>query len=442
MWLVGLTGGLSACGKAQVANADTAASVGETQSVGETDDAPSDTPTATGPLLFPALDPTRCTATDTFQTLGFDRQSPRWASGDHLQDRLSYLLTVLQQQPARGLLEADGQLAALAKEKREALAGALGACQSDLKCLGNKIRWLDADIAAFQARLVAVLASPGGTGLGVLPHVRACGAFALHAGQTDDVLLATAASEALSTVRKVFDARVAGQADLPNMITQEVAAHPASALAFEPMLHLALAGLRRAKRDQAAAYEPLVTGPNAAAVARMAKVTWSQWRFALIVVPGEGPTDLTTLLTENGQNRCDLAFERWQAGVAPFILLSGGHVHPDGTPYAEAIEMKKYLLKRGVPEDALLVDPYARHTTTNLRNAAREMLRYGVPPDRPVLVTSDLFQSAYITFIGPRCQDELGYKPFRLLVKLGENDSCWLPDARALYEDARDERDP
>jgi hypothetical protein len=27
-----------------------------------------------------------------------------------------------------------------------------------------------------------------------------------------------------------------------------------------------------------------------------------------------------------------------------------------------------------------MIDPYARHTTTNLRNAARTILRYGFPP--------------------------------------------------------------
>ena len=71
-------------------------------------------------------------------------------------------------------------------------------------------------------------------------------------------------------------------------------------------------------------------------------------------------------------------------------------MHPDKTPDAEAIEMKKYLMEaHSIPEAAILVDPHARHTTTNLRNAARMMLRSGAPPEKPLLVASDLIQSVY-----------------------------------------------
>ena len=43
---------------------------------------------------------------------------------------------------------------------------------------------------------------------------------------------------------------------------------------------------------------------------------------------------------------------------APFILVSGGNVHPNLTPYNEALEMKMALMREfGVPENAILVDP-------------------------------------------------------------------------------------
>jgi hypothetical protein len=59
--------------------------------------------------------------------------------------------------------------------------------------------------------------------------------------------------------------------------------------------------------------------------------------------------------------------------------------------------MKHDLIVRfGVPEEAIIVDPHARHTTTNMRNPARLMYRYGIPLDRKARVSTDLSQSIYI----------------------------------------------
>ena len=143
--------------------------------------------------------------------------------------------------------------------------------------------------------------------------------------------------------------------------------------------------------------------------------------------------------------RCGLVAERYHAGFAPLIITSGGHVHPDRTPYSEAIEMKKYLMETySIPEEAILVDPHARHTTTNLRNGSRLILRYGIPPERPVLVVTDLFQSLYIqgAMLAERCMNELGYHPFRVVESLGHTDTCMMLDPTSLHQDPRDPLDP
>ena len=63
----------------------------------------------------------------------------------------------------------------------------------------------------------------------------------------------------------------------------------------------------------------------------------------------------------------DNIIEVYANGKAPLILVSGGYVHPNQTPYCEAIEMKESLVRDfGIPSDAILIDPHARHTTTNL----------------------------------------------------------------------------
>src|SRR6185436_9047390 len=90
-------------------------------------------------------------------------------------------------------------------------------------------------------------------------------------------------------------------------------------------------------RDEAVRYEPITAGgENAAAIAAFPTTNFSMFPYVAILVPGQGPTDAVTALNPAGAARCDLAVARWQAGLAPFLLLSGGHVHPDHTTFSEA----------------------------------------------------------------------------------------------------------
>ena len=89
--------------------------------------------------------------------------------------------------------------------------------------------------------------------------------------------------------------------------------------------------------------------------------------------------------------------------------------------------------------------PHARHTTTNLRNAARILFRDSLPLDKPVWIVSDIYQGRYIESQGfaDRCSRELGYRPFRKLTRLSPNDLEWVPDYLAsLVQDPRDPLDP
>jgi hypothetical protein len=151
------------------------------------------------------------------------------------------------------------------------------------------------------------------------------------------------------------------------------------------------------------------------------------------------------LLSPSGKLRDEIAAKRFRDGQAPFILVSGGFVHPNQTEFAEAIEMKRDLMARlAVPEDAIIVDPHARHTTTNMRNAARLLYRYGFPFDRRVLVTTDPGQSRYIEDppFAKRCMEELGYVPFRLLSRTSPFDLEFLPERGSLHTDPQDLLDP
>src|SRR6185436_19493584 len=124
---------------------------------------------------------------------------------------------------------------------------------------------------------------------------------------------------------------------------------------------------------------------------------------------------------------------------APLIIVSGGHVHPMQTPYCEAIEMKKYLMEKyKIPEASILVEPQARHTTTNFRNAGRLAFRYRIPAGRTALVTSSESHIASSTSedFRTRCQNELGYFPMEFIKRISPVEAEFKPSVVSLFFDA------
>ncbi|WP_160171335.1 YdcF family protein [Kozakia baliensis] len=111
---------------------------------------------------------------------------------------------------------------------------------------------------------------------------------------------------------------------------------------------------------------------NAQPLQRYHRLRWRQYSYAAIIVPGAGPEAADTALSALGKFRLMVAVESYKKELAPFIIVSGGAVHPARTRYVEAEEMRRVLMQRfGIPEQSIVMEPYARHTTTNLRNASR-----------------------------------------------------------------------
>ena len=107
--------------------------------------------------------------------------------------------------------------------------------------------------------------------------------------------------------------------------------------------------------------------------------------------------------------------------------------------------MKKDLMTRfHIPADAILIDPHARHTTTNIRNAARLIYRYGMPFDKKALVTTDLSHSATIDVasFAERNTRELGYVPYKLAGRPTPFDVEIYPAIESLHMDPQDPLDP
>ncbi len=154
-------------------------------------------------------------------------------------------------------------------------------------------------------------------------------------------------------------------------------------------------------------------------------------KYPLIIVPGYTPLGQKEPLKlhPTAEERCKMALTEYKNGRAPFIMVSGGNVHPPDTQFNEAVEMKRKLMQMGVPEERIIVEGKAHHSTTNLRNAGRFMLEEGHKDKfKSALVLTDSGQAFYfgehvLTFSAfhLRSQAELGYKIGKLDGTLRDN---------------------
>ena len=369
-----------------------------------------------------------------------------------VRDKTFPLIAVLQHTPAAR--KAAAEHPAL-KEMLGRRTARIRECGMDAACLTGALRFGEEEIAA-AAPVVAALPE-------LAAAVRASHAFARHAALDDRALAAEAWRETARGIDNLIDLYALGKKprypaiDSPSFdvasdnykrllaTAAAVAAEEPATLFYEPSLDFALRVLDLNWRDEAGRFEPLHRGENGPAYRAIPSLAWERYAYSVIVVPGAGLDRAGFALSPHGKMRAELAARRWRRGLAPLILLSGGFVHPNQTPYCEALEMKKHLMQEfAIPESAILIDPHARHTTTNLRNAARLIYRYGIPPAKAALVTSDPGQSRYIEEPGfaDRCRRELGYLPYELGKRLNAFDLEWRPRYDSLHVDPLDPLDP
>ena len=189
----------------------------------------------------------------------------------------------------------------------------------------------------------------------------------------------------------------------------------------------------------------MLAGPNAAATQAVAQTAWQKTPYSALLVFGHGAQDAQSRTGPLTHIRLRIAADRFARGVAPFIIVSGGNVHPNRTPFNEAAEMKRLLVtQHGVPADRILIEPHARHTTTNLRNVARLMLAAGIPADREALIVSDHRTIQYIAGkqLAKRSLDEMGIEPGRIAVGPDRFTARFTPSPLAFHVEAMDPLDP
>lgn len=389
----------------------------------------------------------------------------RVASGDIVQDKNFYLLTLLQADPARAIVTGDPYFAAMKLRASTALDKAYSGCDGSTRCAVESLMMVEQDIAAAGDRLAVLASGSGPLNALVREQMRSSGRFQKHASLDDGAMMKMAWLETAAGVNRLY--RIYGLGEAPRYPAIDAASYASEAqqyrslvravletqldgarstdLFFETWLRVGLDLLVINQRDEAARYEPMDRGVNAAAFRRASLISWSSAPHAAILVPGAGTLPGETGLSAAGALRVRLAARRYADGLAPFIVVSGGHVHPNKTPFAEAIEMKRVLMTRyGVPEDAIVVDPHARHTTTNLRNSVRLVHALGAPDSGTILVTTSRDQSVYIEsqVFRIRNEDELGYQPLLLRSRLSPHDLIMAQNLLSLHADPRDPLDP
>jgi len=396
---------------------------------------------------------------EVLNSSGFD-STYRLTLRNAVQDKNFYLLSLFQRHPEiRKLLRENKALKKLSDDKLQALR--MAANCNDVGCFDRLFRFSGPTIETVATKLRALGKHPEFKKL-VMRDLRPSGAFIKYSRQSDSEMLIAAWKDAANGMNRLlriyclgkdpfykdidkvsFDVSSEEYRKLLKVKIAEIKLSKES-LFFEPTLNFALKLLEANRRDEAGRYEPLEEGENKACLQDMKKIRWNDYPYSVILVLGSGPQD-SARLSRIGAKRADQAAQLFLQHKAPLIILSGGHVHPMQTPFNEAIEMKKYVMEKfKIPASSILIDPYARHTTTNFRNAARLVFRYGIPTDLKALVTSSEDHIALTTKEGfrIRCSTELGYFPMEFITQISPVAAEFKPSVASLFFDANDPLDP
>lgn len=384
--------------------------------------------------------------------------------GDSLETRVFPLFAMLRSAEGwASALRGDEALRRLAAERAARLPR--DDCKPAPACLADAWLWTEADIATVEARLRLLAGRPALADALVTRQLRRSGRFAKHGARGDADLAAAAWRDAAVALNRIVAVYAKGEAPrypkIDSIIFDARGADFAGVLAahglatatlartgdlfFDPALRYAVGLLQMNERTDAGAYRPLLGGENAAAVRAIAKTDWKKAPYTALLVFGHGPEDAQSRTGVMGHVRMRIAAEQFARGLAPFIIVSGGNVHPNRTPFNEALEMKRLLVEQhGVPADRILIEPHARHTTTNLRNCARLLLAAGFPAGRDALIVSDHRTVQYIgsPLLVERNLKEMGVQPGRLEPGPDRFTLRFRPDPIAFHVEAQEPLDP
>jgi hypothetical protein len=381
----------------------------------------------------------------------------------YIQYKSYYLLTLMQELPGlRKVIAEDKVLNQLLKTKIETVQTAIKNCGQDVICLAGAMKFGETEIRLVSERLAILCQKENVLGKVVSNHLLPSGCYGLNALLSLQEFIVKVWEQDAKAINYTIGVYVEGNKPnypkidsisfTPNerafseLITTSATINISTAnqLFFEPTMNFAQSALELNGRSEAADYEPMTDGVNKNAIAQIKKTNFNNYKYSVIMVPGVGPEDRETELSAGGIIRCRIAAIQFKKGLAPFIVVSGGRVHPYKTKYSEAWEMKKFMVNvLDIPESAIIMEPHARHTTTNFRNCVRLIFRYGMPMDKPAIVsTTKSTLASIIKTLLARCKRELGYEPYKNGQTISDTEAEFYPASLSLQIDFDEPLDP
>lgn len=379
------------------------------------------------------------------------------SSGNPIQDKNFYLLTLLQ---------ADSTLSSsLSTSIIPELGIKSPSCLQSNECYIAEMTWTNEKNEKVFRALDALYIKSKKLKVLINEHMRPSGYFQLYEKFSDTALLHAGWRDAAAGINQILAAYAFGNGLrypkidsstydvkskyykdlLQEIIHQGLAMSvPTHQLFFQSSLDLALFLLAINDRDEAARLEPLYN-TNAAAYIKATKINWTDFPYSSILVLGEGPEFDNIPISPHGKLRCNMAAELYRNQQAPFIIVSGGYVHPFQTKFCEAVGMKDYLMKVcRIPADRIIIDPHARHTTTNLRNTNRIIFRTRIPTNKRVLCVSSRTHIDYVfnERFSQRCLNEMAHIPYREIIRVNPFQFSFYPVGLSLQMNASDPLDP
>ena len=403
--------------------------------------------------------------------MGFRKEYTLLYSGNIVSDKNFYLLTAIRHSPEiQNILRNNPVLKKIYIDKIAGFKQAdIDSCKS-ASCLLEKFKFDRNDsIQTLEALIVLYKEFPKILDQMINAHLRPSGYYERYVKFTNSDLLLNAWREYILGVNNIIDqfglgrkmrypkidsATYDAKGDYYKGVLKSALEYVGEQstsmyLFYEPSLQVALQLMDVNDRDEPGRLEPLEIRDNRKAIEQVKHTNWDHFRYASIEVPGSGPDVYTLAISPICKIRCALAALRYRHGWAPFIIVSGGYVHPFHTERCEALEMKKYLMEKlAIPESAIIIEPQARHTTTNLRNVNRLIYRYGIPADKLSVFVSTKSQVDWVMDQLPnqnfdnRCLAELGYLPYRDKKRISDQDMTFYPTLESLHMDPYDPLDP
>lgn len=398
---------------------------------------------------------------------GFKLGYPSSKSGSLIQDKNFYLLTAIQNDKVVSqLLENNSVFKTVFNKQQQEIGSKLNSCKDSLSCLIKGYQFKEKELESIEEELRLLMKDKKELQDFVKNNLRSSGKYENFKNLSDTELLLKAwqvCAKGMNRIMTVYGLGEAPQYAKMDSVSYDVQSEfykgsvfmwadflhnkkpKGNRLFFQESLDLSLSLLYMNHRDEVARYEPLEEKENKKAIAYLKQINFDAFDYASVLILGNGPENYQDRLSAIGKLNLQLGILEYEAKRAPLIIVSGGHAHPFRAAFCEAIEMKKELMNiYNIPEENILIDPFARHTTTNLRNATRLMIAYQMPLDKKSIVVTNVSHSDYVgnPNFNARCMEELGYLPAIILKRLNSTALEFLPNVESLHQNPIDPLDP